>query len=187
MVRPVRGHIDSFNFHVISGWLAGDNPNERHFASIVIDGIEIGAARADAFRPDLKERGISDGHSGFRFIFPTLLNPLVRHNVRILDRDSGISVDEKTISPITIGGPDESSSVHIQSASLVDDGSWRLTVGIMGNGEINPHAVGATVRSFTARSSNTSMLPAMRSAESNWFQTTLRRLFSSTAFNLTMA
>jgi SAM-dependent methyltransferase len=89
-----RGFVDLLTHQQIMGWLApetGDPPGHR-FIRVYVDGIEFGTVRANLFRPDLRDKGISDGYSGFKFLFATSPDPFVDHVIEVRDRDCGTPV-----------------------------------------------------------------------------------------------
>ncbi|MCI4680298.1 class I SAM-dependent methyltransferase [Rhodoblastus acidophilus] len=93
----VIGAIDIADNTQVAGWLAGEEFGESRFVRIFVDNAEIGTAIARNFRQDLKDKKISDGNSGFRFIFPRPLDPLVGHDIRVEDRDTGIGVRQTNV------------------------------------------------------------------------------------------
>jgi len=67
-----RGHVDRISR---DGWVAGwcwwpNRPHAHAVVNILVDGVVVGTARADEFRPDLQAAGIGDGRHGFSFALP---------------------------------------------------------------------------------------------------------------------
>ena len=57
------------------GWVSGwawypDDPDRRVNLDILVDGVQVGSARAGNFRADLRDAGIGDGGYGFSFALP---------------------------------------------------------------------------------------------------------------------
>ena len=138
----VRGCIDILNHQGVTGWVAGE-PNEsgdHHFVRVVLDGKELGTVRANLFRPDLRDLGISDGYSGYRFQFSEIPKLFVDHIVELFDRDAGTPIDPcPTILRSMLVSKNDSmlefdpmlATTYIRSAAFVD-GVWHLNVELIG-------------------------------------------------------
>jgi GT2 family glycosyltransferase len=84
------GHVDHLDVDGIAGWLVdkGDCSN-RLTVEVVIDGQCLVSGLAQLFRPDLKDLGLSDGYSGFRFVFPPECYDNKKHKVAVREAVSG--------------------------------------------------------------------------------------------------
>jgi SAM-dependent methyltransferase len=136
------------DFQHISGWLtSADSPTIR-FAQVFVDGNEVGTVKADSFRGDLKEKKVSDGHSGFRFFFSTPPDIFKDHKIEVRDRDTGESIGRKdiTLSCYISTMADATSmlefdrnlrAVHLINVSYESE-KCHLTLQIVCPGEITP-------------------------------------------------
>ncbi|HVB16894.1 MAG TPA: hypothetical protein VNF04_10205 [Stellaceae bacterium] len=79
------GYVDLADRDRIIGWAADSAaPDKILVVAIVIDGHEIGRARADRLRPDLREAGTyGDGRHGFEFEIRSPLDPAAEHHVAV--------------------------------------------------------------------------------------------------------
>jgi ubiquinone/menaquinone biosynthesis C-methylase UbiE len=137
-----KGCIDILTHQGISGWVAPqeDEGTESRFIRVWLDGTEIATVRADQLRPDLRQAGISNGYSGFRFVFPTAPNPLADHLIEVRDRDTG---DPVTPCPMPLksllNGGSESmlqldpllATTHVRTAFFAD-GLWTVEAELLG-------------------------------------------------------
>jgi ubiquinone/menaquinone biosynthesis C-methylase UbiE len=143
----VRGCIDILNHQSVVGWVAGEKgeASGQRFVRVIIDGTEIGTCRANFFRPDLRDVGISDGFSGYRFYFPQVPDPFIDHVVELFDRDSGTPL---TPYPSTLRALTENSkesmlefdpqivTSHIRTAEF-RAGTWHVSVELVGPPNLN--------------------------------------------------
>jgi UDP-glucose 4-epimerase len=124
----LRGAVDVANHAGVSGWATDKRGANPRFVRVAVDGRELGASRADLFRRDLKELEISDGASGYRFVFPGALDVYSDHVVRIDDRDSGeLFGPGPVLLKKLVGGPDatgpdrEFAAVNVVDASFEEE------------------------------------------------------------------
>ena len=87
----VIGAVDVLDNDEVFGWVCSRAAGPPRYVQVNVDGVEIGSVRADLFRPDLKQKGVSDGLSGFRFRFPVPPDPMTDHAVVVKDRETGQS------------------------------------------------------------------------------------------------
>ena len=67
-IRTIRGYCDGARGEEIGGWaLDPDNPAQPVWVEISLNGIVVGEALADNFRPDLRAAGIGSGRHAWRF------------------------------------------------------------------------------------------------------------------------
>jgi len=158
----VRGCIDVLTHQEVSGWAAPDAGEgiDSRYVHIVLDGVNVATVRADQFRSDLKELGISNGHSGFRFFFPSTPNPMVDHVVEIRDRDTGAPI---TPCPMTLPSMLDAKSglifnpgmatTHIRTASF-SNGSWNIQAELLGSKkfECGPSVSNGTIEEISLSS-----------------------------------
>lgn len=74
----VRGSLDSVAAARIEGWMLSlDDPDEPVLVQVMMDGVAVGQALADRYRPDLHAAGLGNGRHGFVFEPPEgmLLHP----------------------------------------------------------------------------------------------------------------
>src|SRR6516165_5874051 len=83
------GYIDILNSRQVSGWALEADRKTPDRVIIYVDGREIGQIRPTLFRPDLRDVGLGDGWSGFRFYFPTLVGVRQPANVIVRSASSG--------------------------------------------------------------------------------------------------
>ena len=155
-----QGHIDQLNHQHIIGWAVRElkETGGETFVRVVMDGKELGTLRAGLFRPDLREAGISDGHSGYRFQFPEVPNPFVDHKIEVFERDSGTPLLPHPATLQSLVAASETSmlefdsamaTTHIRTASFVD-GVWHLSVELIGPEALTlkPSASNGTIESI---------------------------------------
>lgn len=93
--NSIKGYVDHVGHQSVRGWLASSD-NDPRFAQVFCDGQEVGTVLARRFRQDLKDVGVSDGYSGFEFVFPSGTIPLDRNClVTVQDRDTGTRINGK--------------------------------------------------------------------------------------------
>ena len=142
------GAVDELDFQRISGWLtSGGSPTIR-FAQVFVDGSEVGTVKADSFRADLKEKKISDGHSGFRFYFSRTPDIYKDHKIEVRDRDTGEPIGRKdiTLSSYMSAMADAPSMLefdrNLRAVNIIDvsyeSDKCHLTLQIVCPGEITP-------------------------------------------------
>ena len=86
----VAGHIDRCDGHTLEGWAQVPLlPHLTAVVEIIVDGEQIGRARANVFREDLRDAGIRDGLAAFRFKLPATLCDGARHVLEVRERVSG--------------------------------------------------------------------------------------------------
>lgn len=139
-----KGHVDAASHQHVAGWLVGGA--QRRYARIFVDGVELGSARCDLWRPDLKEAGISDGHSGFRFVFSSPPDPTRSHTIEVRDRDDGSVLPGITVLPSLLEGDTMfefdhlAVATHLRSAAW-NDGAWHLTADLISHRNVPIEAV----------------------------------------------
>ena len=103
----IHGNVDEVTVAHVSGWLTSREAGRPRYARVWVDGVERGAVRADLWRPDLATRKISDGFSGFRFVFSGGLDPYADRQVRVEDRETGRSLSAAPlVLRALVGAPD---------------------------------------------------------------------------------
>lgn len=137
----VRGYVDILDHRSVIGWVAGEGEaGGNRFVCVHIDGVELGSIRANVFRPDLRDAGISDGYSGFCFLFPSTPNPLVDHVIEVRDRATGTPLIPcpATLRSVAHSSPGSmlsfdfsSSATHIRMATF-DNGVWNIEAELIG-------------------------------------------------------
>ena len=83
------GHIDVLDSRQVVGWALEADTKTPDRVIIYVDGKEIAQIRPTLFRPDLRDAGLGDGWSGFRFYFPTLVGVREPANVVVRSVSSG--------------------------------------------------------------------------------------------------
>jgi SAM-dependent methyltransferase len=91
------GHVDLLDSRQVVGWALEADRKTPDRVIIYVDGKEIAQIRPTFFRPDLRDAGLGDGWSGFRFYFPTLVGVREPTNVVVRSASSG------EIHPHTVG------------------------------------------------------------------------------------
>jgi len=92
------GCVESLDGEIeINGWLADRLSAAPRWASIRIDGIEIGVIQADCVRPDLASAGFHQGAHAFKIPLPKEWQDGKRHRVELLDRATGSLVHTKNV------------------------------------------------------------------------------------------
>lgn len=67
----LRGHVDYLGADEASGWVCDIlHPDRTLTVETLVDGVVVASVKANTFRPDLLELGLSNGYSGFRLKFP---------------------------------------------------------------------------------------------------------------------
>jgi hypothetical protein len=81
----LRGHVDQVTHHYVSGWAyQNSNPTEAVTIVVKVNGESVGAARANAFREDLKALGPeATGKYGFQFNFDPSLSLFADHEIEV--------------------------------------------------------------------------------------------------------
>src|SRR5262245_56748185 len=158
-----KGYLDEMTHQLVSGWWApepGEPPGQR-FVRVYLDGVELGTMRANFFRQDLLDQGISDGYSGFKFFFNAAPNPFVDHVVEVKDRDTGKGVIPCPITlPSVLHPPPDSMfafdptvvATHIGDARYVD-GVWHVGIWLIGQGHLvlDPSVINGTIEKVDVR------------------------------------
>ena len=99
----LRGHIDHLSSDGASGWLCDLAQHHRRLSvEALVDGQVVVTTVADAYRPDLKELGKSDGHSGFHLEFPLSCFDGKAHDVTLRVRETGAFITQQ---PVTLSFP----------------------------------------------------------------------------------
>lgn len=142
-MTQVKGCIDTIDHRGITGWATAglsDN-NDTRYVRVHVNGVELGTICANLFRADLFNAKISNGNSGFRFLFPTPPNPLIDHVIEVRDRDTGAPLTPcpATLKSLLRSTGDDSmlefdkslATTHIRSASLLD-GCWTFQAELIG-------------------------------------------------------
>lgn len=139
-----KGYVDFLSYKEVTGWLAseGDEAAFVRYVRIVVDGTEIGTIRADLYRHDLVIAGVSNGFSGFRFVFPNTPNPAFDHVVELTDRDTGVSLIHSPWKLPSLVGNNEGQHSYLQfdrevatthlRAAVFQDGTWRINFELFG-------------------------------------------------------
>jgi hypothetical protein len=71
-----------------NGWaIDQDKPTARLAIRILADGVEVWTGPADQFRPDVRDAGYGNGHSGFSVSLVGLISPLVPHEIMVEAQD----------------------------------------------------------------------------------------------------
>jgi SAM-dependent methyltransferase len=83
------GHIDVLDSRRVVGWALEADLKTPDRVIIYVDGREIAQIRPTLFRPDLRDAGLGDGRSAFRFYFPTLIGVREPANVIVRSASSG--------------------------------------------------------------------------------------------------
>ncbi|MCP5325087.1 MAG: glycosyltransferase [Oceanospirillaceae bacterium] len=82
--NPAKGHIDKFEAGYAVGWAHDpEAPAGDTWVSIDVNGRLYGRAKANEFRRDLLDAGISDGYSGFRIPLEESLKDKIGQNVKL--------------------------------------------------------------------------------------------------------
>lgn len=155
-----RGCIDILNHQMISGWVVGEpnQPGGNNFVRIVMDGKELGTIRANLFRPDLRDAAISDGYSGFRFLFSQTPDPFADHKLELFDRDTQTAISPCPATLRSMMAPTEESMfefdttltmTHIGMATF-SEGIWNLRVELLSSKQLilKPRVRHGTIEHF---------------------------------------
>ena len=146
-MAEIIGCVDSVTHQGITGWIAAGPPEENatdRFVRVCIDGVELGTIRANLFRPDLRDARISNGRSGFHFLFPTVPNALIDHVIEVWDRDTDAPVSPSPVTLKSLVGSAAADtmlefdrslvSAHIGTPSF-SDGVWTVRAELIGSEE----------------------------------------------------
>jgi hypothetical protein len=81
---------------IVQGWLAKIGDKNPRLALLLIDDntYEI---KCDSFRLDLKKNGVNEGNHAFGFIVPNNLADGKLHQIRLIDQETGILMDQKEL------------------------------------------------------------------------------------------
>lgn len=83
------GFVDECREGTISGWAQTPwLPSHPAVVDIIIDGVQVGAAKANQFRTDLRELGIREGYAGFVFKVPPAFLDGKTHTLLAVERQS---------------------------------------------------------------------------------------------------
>jgi SAM-dependent methyltransferase len=83
------GYIDLVDSRQVAGWALEADRKTPDRVIIYVDGREIAQVRPTLFHPGLRDAGLGDGWSGFRFYFPTLIGIREPANVVVRAASSG--------------------------------------------------------------------------------------------------
>jgi len=77
-------YVDVVEHERITGWAFNEaTPTMPAMLEILDNGVPIGRILANRHRADLEHAGIGNGRSGFDFVLPESLSPLIRHVVQV--------------------------------------------------------------------------------------------------------
>jgi len=87
---PWRGLLEGVTRDWVSGWAQDEaNPESRLVLRISANGVPLGEAVADQYRPDLESAGIGDGRHAFAMNVPGGLFPGIPHLIAVQRADDG--------------------------------------------------------------------------------------------------
>lgn len=82
--EPVIGRVERVCDGVLWGWACKpDRPSWRATIRAIVDGADVGEARADLDRPELAASGLGDGRYGFRLALAPALATEATHRLRV--------------------------------------------------------------------------------------------------------
>ena len=84
--RPgkLRSYVDVVEHERITGWAFDEaTPTMPALLEILDNGVPIGRVLANRHRVDVEQAGIGNGRSGFDFVIPESLSPLIRHVIQV--------------------------------------------------------------------------------------------------------
>jgi SAM-dependent methyltransferase len=105
MQGSVRGCVDVLNhFEVIGFSWIGDNRYDH--VMITVNGVEVATVPANRFRKDLREAGVGDGRSAFKFVFAETSGIFKPIEIGVWSKETGkhLTNGKKTLPPLLDGG-----------------------------------------------------------------------------------
>jgi SAM-dependent methyltransferase len=89
MEAGMAGHIDILDSQQVAGWALEADGKTPDRVIIYVNGREIAQVRPTLFRADVRDAGLGDGWSGFRFYFPEPIEICDPSNVVVRSASSG--------------------------------------------------------------------------------------------------